>query len=890
MHAPHDLSGHSGMHDALESLTAGIGTALYRAPEQELIVKNATEDREYHVPYNEKADMYSLGIILFEMCHKPFGTGMERLVTIKELRENGKLPIGFETEVPENLVKIIQWLTQRNPQQRPTAQQLLNSDLMPARADVDSQYLKEITEALYKPNSAATSEIVSVLFDCEKIASTLQTQSAFEGIQNKSIFYDYDTVKRIEGILNPIVPKGGVAGQKQSDHQKMIIPLHHLNAAKRRLRCIFESRGGVDFYSQLLELRSTADVAFNKELDRKIDGHIVELLDRSGQVVVMQPDLLTTFTRLVAFLNITSSQRFCFDRVFAADFSAQRLYTQPITVDNAVYDIVSPAYNHGYLLLADVEILSTVKSILHVFQTSLPPTAIRLSHSAIEEVIISICCWDGESAMKDVKVTADISRKIRRILTQIPEYSNLKEIESIIENSGLSSVARIRLLHFGRSLMNQDITGAHDPLRVLKTLETEFYGLKEISSSNSTSESKELSKSKDVTKTTTVDNKDKAQKGAVAKVAPVADFTPINLDHIGVKGKAMPTVASVTTSIKKEATKAVGPEDRPKRDRGSSVGLIGSNNQAEIVKEWAKLFERGLQHLKDVLRILALQKSVKDMCNANTSTVMGDLSVLENTLDMQSSNIIIDFGVPSASSPFETHPYFHSEGIRFYVESYTLITKSFSSEATGTKLKKKSQEQSSATDSSAGGGLLYKRFKRNFGCWMDGGHFEDLIYQRRNQLNGREDSSVNKLIACGLRIHLENLISVVHKMENRLRSKQSLSLSTTKTHHKTIGNSERLIALVVNATNNQSKFVESLSVGSIPMEETFFGPSYCPDAKSLSVVTNWLQIHHIRSSYNIHQLQGYTSVSSEELVRLTDIPVLVTVDAEHYDHVAVQVS
>jgi len=61
-----------------DSLTDGVGTAIYRAPEQE---------QKGSSSYSDKADLYSLGIILYEMCHGPFKTGMERLVQLKELRD-----------------------------------------------------------------------------------------------------------------------------------------------------------------------------------------------------------------------------------------------------------------------------------------------------------------------------------------------------------------------------------------------------------------------------------------------------------------------------------------------------------------------------------------------------------------------------------------------------------------------------------------------------------------------------------------------------------------------------------------------------------------------------------------------------------------------------------
>eukprot|EP00903_Cladosiphon_okamuranus_P016380 g15105.t1 len=54
-----------------ESITGGVGTYLYASPEQ-MSGKG----------YDEKTDVYSLGMLLFEMCHPPFGTKMERFVVL----------------------------------------------------------------------------------------------------------------------------------------------------------------------------------------------------------------------------------------------------------------------------------------------------------------------------------------------------------------------------------------------------------------------------------------------------------------------------------------------------------------------------------------------------------------------------------------------------------------------------------------------------------------------------------------------------------------------------------------------------------------------------------------------------------------------------------------
>ena len=53
-----------------EDMTGQIGTAMYVAPE--LGISRVTS-------YNQKVDLYSLGIIFFEMCYKPLSTGMERI-------------------------------------------------------------------------------------------------------------------------------------------------------------------------------------------------------------------------------------------------------------------------------------------------------------------------------------------------------------------------------------------------------------------------------------------------------------------------------------------------------------------------------------------------------------------------------------------------------------------------------------------------------------------------------------------------------------------------------------------------------------------------------------------------------------------------------------------
>lgn len=59
------------------SQTGEVGTSFYSAPE--------LSTAAYKSIYGIKADIYSFGVIFFEMCYPPFSTQMERSVVLKNL-------------------------------------------------------------------------------------------------------------------------------------------------------------------------------------------------------------------------------------------------------------------------------------------------------------------------------------------------------------------------------------------------------------------------------------------------------------------------------------------------------------------------------------------------------------------------------------------------------------------------------------------------------------------------------------------------------------------------------------------------------------------------------------------------------------------------------------
>ncbi|KAG0356172.1 Eukaryotic translation initiation factor 2-alpha kinase [Podila minutissima] len=99
------------------SRTTAVGTVTYASPEQ-LARPN--------LGYDQKADIYSLGIIFFELYH-PFSTLMERHAVLRTLR-NGELPPDFVSRWPKEAAFVL-WLMAEDPRMRPSANEILEFEL-----------------------------------------------------------------------------------------------------------------------------------------------------------------------------------------------------------------------------------------------------------------------------------------------------------------------------------------------------------------------------------------------------------------------------------------------------------------------------------------------------------------------------------------------------------------------------------------------------------------------------------------------------------------------------------------------------------------------------------------------------------------------------------------
>lgn len=136
-------------HLAESSISMGVGTVLYRAPEVTRSPGASDDGARYGAP----ADIFSLGIVLFELFHPPFSTLMERGTCIQRLREcQGRpegVPPAFLRSAPQAALTLLRAMLSFDPAERPSAADLLRNPLIPHRADIDEDLLLAPNSALY---------------------------------------------------------------------------------------------------------------------------------------------------------------------------------------------------------------------------------------------------------------------------------------------------------------------------------------------------------------------------------------------------------------------------------------------------------------------------------------------------------------------------------------------------------------------------------------------------------------------------------------------------------------------------------------------------------------------------------------------------------------------
>ncbi|KAK1894495.1 eIF-2-alpha kinase GCN2 [Dissostichus eleginoides] len=295
--------------DPTGNMTGMVGTALYVSPE----VQGNTK-----ATYNQKVDLFSLGIILFEMSYRPMTTGSERVSVLSQLRAELMIfPEDFTEYEQGTQRKVIEWLMNHDPALRPTAQELLKSELLPPPQMEESELHEVLQHTMANINGKSYRTMVGQLF-----------------AQNTSPVMDY--------TYDIDLHKGSFSFNSAKLQQ-------HVYETITR---IFKKHGAVRLQTPLLLPR-------NRKL---YDGsELACFMDHSGMLVTLPYDLRMAFSKYVARNNITHLKRYSIERVFRP---RKRDRAHPRELLECAFDIITPVTSS---LLPDAETIYTISEIVQEF-------------------------------------------------------------------------------------------------------------------------------------------------------------------------------------------------------------------------------------------------------------------------------------------------------------------------------------------------------------------------------------------------------------------------------------------------------------------------------------------------------------------------------------------
>ncbi|KAF8839726.1 Serine/threonine-protein kinase [Paxillus ammoniavirescens] len=319
---PSDLSPQVTHSDS--DLTLEVGTKLYIAPE--------VSSRKKGPRNHSKADMYSLGIVFFEMNY-PFSTGAERITVIEDLRKpEVYFPRDWEAHRTRQK-QIISWLLRHDPGERPSALEVSQSSLLPPR--VEDEYFKGALRMMSKPDSPYYQSVLSALFN----------QPARN---HRSFLYDLEAEAPDHAQLNNIV--------------------------EDRISSIFRLHGAVDMEPPLL-VPST-----NQEENQSQ----ATFIDRHGGIVSLPNNALVPFARLAARDVAKRIKRFHITNIYRPN----TVPGHPKVTKAAVLDIITPDLTSG-IVAAGAELIMILSECLHSFPNLAQSYEIHISHSRIAELALS---------------------------------------------------------------------------------------------------------------------------------------------------------------------------------------------------------------------------------------------------------------------------------------------------------------------------------------------------------------------------------------------------------------------------------------------------------------------------------------------------------------------
>ncbi|CAL1531307.1 unnamed protein product [Lymnaea stagnalis] len=342
-------------------LTGAVGTAHYVSPEVMLGVGK--------VHYDQKIDMYSLGVIFFEMCYRSLPTEHERGSVLHNIRlPSVQFPDDFDTKLLNHQTQIIRWLLTHDPNLRPTSKELLSSSLLPPIVIQETELSEILRLVICHPQSTSHSHVLEALFK-QKI------------MQEQDAMYDHETIENIISWRTAIL----------------------FQQIKSTLTTVFTRHGAI-YIPLPLFMPNCSVIDDNKDM--------VKLMDCKGGIVSVPVDQRIPFARYIGRRNIQSMKRFAIEKVFT-EKKCQNASScvHPMEVTECAFDIISSSDS----LIPDAEILIVVQEIINHYPTlQARDFYICINHMSLLKAVLLFCGIPEELHIKALTALAECSSKAKK--------------------------------------------------------------------------------------------------------------------------------------------------------------------------------------------------------------------------------------------------------------------------------------------------------------------------------------------------------------------------------------------------------------------------------------------------------------------------------------------
>eukprot|EP00035_Acanthoeca_spectabilis_P007870 m.145095 g.145095 ORF g.145095 m.145095 type:complete len:1770 (+) comp14112_c0_seq1:1461-6770(+) len=311
-------------------MTNGLGTYLYMAPEL------AETSPKGQVGYTEKVDIYSLGIVFFEMCHR-FGSASQRYIELVHLKTKGTFPSDFNPKLNDQR-RLIEQMLQEDPRERPSTRDLLKSELIPP--DIEDEKLTDAIRALTRARGPTQSKkLLTALFD--RTPNEIQLHTYDDRVRHQAIRRD------VEGALLAVF----------------------------QVHCAQEIR---------VPLLSPMSEPFEAE------GTRVALMDATGGLVQLPYTLQDSVARYLSRAGtVLRGPYFVFGNVYRQSSKGALPDKQPADFRTAHFGVV--ADESGTLLpSAEAEAIKVCSEVIHAVQPAVDNKAyfVRIGHASLLRVLI----------------------------------------------------------------------------------------------------------------------------------------------------------------------------------------------------------------------------------------------------------------------------------------------------------------------------------------------------------------------------------------------------------------------------------------------------------------------------------------------------------------------